>query len=215
MDIGCSSGFLLRDLRETLPAASIIGADFMLPTLLRLARRMPGIPILQFDLRKCPLPEACLDGIANINVLEHIDRDAEALAQLFRILKPGGWLHLEVPAGPHLYDAYDEHLMHHRRYRMAELKSLTRQIGFECRHATHLGFLIYPLFAWTKMRCRARLSGMNTEEKQQWVAQQISKTRTSPLLTVLFRIEQALGRLISAPVGVRCVLVLRKPLTKT
>src|SRR5690606_14045413 len=63
MDVGCSSGFVLQDLRATLPSARLIGADYLPGPLEGLARRMPDIPILQFDLRNCPLPENCVDGI--------------------------------------------------------------------------------------------------------------------------------------------------------
>ena len=41
-----------------------------------------------------------------LNVLEHIDDHSSAIAQVARVLKPGGVAVVEVPAGPHLYDTY-------------------------------------------------------------------------------------------------------------
>jgi len=92
MDIGCSSGFMIREYRDHLPGSVVIGADIVRGPLERLAARMPDVPLLHFDLVKCPLPDACLDGISLLNVLEHIKDDQTALKQVYRILKPGGEL---------------------------------------------------------------------------------------------------------------------------
>jgi SAM-dependent methyltransferase len=210
LDVGCSSGFLLEDLRSAFPAATIIGADYIPQLLERLASRVSGIPILQFDLRNCPLPDGSIDAITCLNVLEHIDDDARALRQIYRVLKPGGIAHLEVPAGPHLYDIYDEHLMHHRRYRLAAFRRQCDVTGFRILTATHLGVFVYPAFSFIKRRHR-RLLSLPAEEKKKIIAGQIRRTGRSLALDVLLRLETALPRCISYPVGIRCVVVARKP----
>src|SRR5689334_697018 len=55
LDVGCSSGFLLEAIRQRLPEVELIGSDYIAAPLHALARRLPGVPLLQFDLRKCPL----------------------------------------------------------------------------------------------------------------------------------------------------------------
>ena len=209
LDVGCSTGFILEDLRKALPHAELIGADYLLGPLESLARRIPDIPILQFDLRRCPLPNDCVDGITCLNVLEHIDDHEGALGHIHRILKPGGWAHIEVPAGPALYDLYDEHLMHYRRYRLGEFVGMARAKGFIVERATHLGFMVFPAFWWVKRQNRRHLSAL-PEEKKRLVAGQIRSTRTQPLLAAMIRFETALGRILSYPCGIRCVVVLRK-----
>jgi SAM-dependent methyltransferase len=210
IDVGCSSAFLIDKLRRTEPSLEIMGADFIEPPLHAAAQRLPGVPLLQFDLRKCPLPDGCVDFLTALNVLEHIDEDATALREIWRLLRPGGVVHLEVPAGPHLYDIYDEHLMHHRRYRLRELVEMVRKVGFTLLKATHLGFFLYPAFAFVKRRNR-RLLQLPPEEKQRRVAGQIRATSGSVLLRALLQAELALGRVISYPCGIRCVVVGRKP----
>jgi ubiquinone/menaquinone biosynthesis C-methylase UbiE len=209
LDVGCSTGFILEDLREGLPQAELVGADYLLGALESLARRIPDIPILQFDLRRCPLPDACVDGITCLNVLEHIDDHESALGHIHRILKPGGWAHIEVPAGPELFDIYDEYLMHHRRYRMGELVGMARAKGFTVKKATHLGFMVYPAFRWVKRQNRRHMAAPPAE-KMQLVARQIRSTRTQPLLAAMIRLETVLGRILSYPCGIRCIVVLRK-----
>jgi SAM-dependent methyltransferase len=210
MDVGCSSGFALEDLQRAIPEADLIGADYLSGPLEKLAERIKGVPLLQFDLRNCPLPDASLDGITCLNVLEHIDDHERALGHLFRILKPGGLAHIEVPAGSDLYDAYDEILMHHRRYDLRELKRLARAAGFQVDTATHLGCLAYPGFWWVKKRNR-RTPLASAAEKNRLVVKRIAWTRHSFLISAVFRLEAALSRWIVLPWGIRVVAVVRKP----
>src|SRR6478736_3971249 len=44
MEIGCSAGHLLADMRRSLPDAKLTGGDYTLGTLLKLGEKMPGIP---------------------------------------------------------------------------------------------------------------------------------------------------------------------------
>lgn len=49
------------------------------------------------DLTNLPLPGSSVDAILCIHVLEHILDDRKAMAELFRVLKPGGWAILQTP----------------------------------------------------------------------------------------------------------------------
>jgi SAM-dependent methyltransferase len=209
LDVGCSSGFLLEELIVQVPRAAVIGADYIAPPLQKLANQFKGIPLLQFDLRHCPLPDASIDGIVCLNVLEHIDDHVAALANLFRILRPGGIAHIEVPSGPWLYDLYDEILMHHRRYRIEDLTALAKQTGFDVIRTTHLGFFVFPAFALRKL-WNQRWSHCTPEVKRHLVVSQIRKTSASGVLGILLKLETALGRWFRFPWGIRCVLVLQK-----
>jgi SAM-dependent methyltransferase len=210
LEVGCSSGYLLRDLRAAYPQALLIGADYVRRPLEAIAYRMPDLPLLQFDLVQCPLPSDSVDAVVLLNVLEHIHDHEAALCQLYRILKPGGVVVLEVPAGPHLYDVYDQVLTHWRRYTLAGLGQLSQRTGFRNRYASHLGFFLYPAFAWAK-RAGRRLLSAPPEVQRAWVADRIGETRSNPLLHGVMSAELALGRWIRYGVGIRCVLTSQKP----
>jgi len=64
-------------------------------------------------------------------VLEHVDRDTEALETIRIALAPGGRLLLLVPAHPALYGNIDRALGHERRYRRADLHRLLEQTGYQ------------------------------------------------------------------------------------
>lgn len=209
LEIGSSSGYFLRDFRARFPAQPIIGADYLPSPMRRLARSLSGVPLVQFDLRTCPLPSGSIAGVVCLNVLEHIDDDTAALRQIHRVLRRGGFAHVEVPACPSCYDIYDEHLLHHRRYRMAELVRKVTDAGFEVLSRTHLGALVFPAFYAVKRRNRRRLH-LPAEQKAELVRQMMRTTRRSRLMELAMNVELFLGRWIAYPAGIRCVVVLRK-----
>jgi SAM-dependent methyltransferase len=52
---------------------------------------------LALDIRALDLPDASFDAIVCSHVLEHVDRDRDALGELRRVLAPDGWALLMVP----------------------------------------------------------------------------------------------------------------------
>jgi len=205
LEVGCSSGFLVRELRKDWPRSLVIGSDYLAEPLRRLAARLDPTPLVRFDLVQCPLPEASIDGVVLLNVLEHIDDDASAIAQVARILKPGGIAVVEVPAGPHLFDAYDEYLRHFRRYRLDEICALVETAGLQILERSHLGFLVYPAFAAAKRR-NQRETHTSEQRQRDLVKQNITNSATTPVLGWALALEDSLGRFLSYPVGIRCVV---------
>ena len=210
MDIGCSSGFLLRDIKKAFPGAQVVGADYVPAPLHKLAQAHPDWPLIQFDLTTSPLPDACLDAASLANVLEHIGDDAMAVRQVYRMLRPGGVAVIEVPAGPHLFDVYDKQLMHFRRYSRASLNKLLADAGFEVHDESHIGFLVYPAFAVIKKRNKKYLS-LPDEEQLKIVEGSINIARGNPMMDMLMSLEEALRYRLPFPFGIRCVAVGRKP----
>jgi SAM-dependent methyltransferase len=213
LEAGCSSGFLLEELVAEWPQSLVIGSDFIEGPLRRLAGRLPALPLLRFDLVQCPLPAASVDAVVLLNVLEHIEDDRGALAQVWRILKPGGVAIIEVPAGPKLYDAYDRHLQHFRRYALGDLAALAQSCGFRVLERSHLGFFVYPGFAWVKRRNRRWLDAPD-EVRERVVQENIRSTGQGGqggLLTYAMALEEALDAWVEYPWGIRCTLTVARP----
>ncbi|NKB89258.1 MAG: methyltransferase domain-containing protein [Acidobacteria bacterium] len=70
-----------------------------------------------------------VDAIVLVNVLEHIEDDADLVASALAALRPGGALLLFVPAGPWLYGSLDEEFEHFRRYTRSQLNELLTSGG--------------------------------------------------------------------------------------
>ena len=209
LEVGCSSGYLLQDFQKYFPNLNIIGSDYLAEPLKKLSIHCPKIPLLQFDLQNCPLPDDSVDGVAALNVLEHIEKDELALKHLYRILKPGGVMHIEVPAGQNLYDIYDEYLLHHRRYSLMGIEAKVKAAGFKILNSTHLGFSIYPAF-WAVKKMNRRFLSNTEEQKQKIVTKQIRQTKNNFLMKLALEIEIKLGKFVRFPFGIRCILSCRK-----
>jgi len=70
-----------------------------------------------------------LDSAVMLNVLEHVDDDVAALANLSRALTPGARIVLQVPAHSWLFGEADRALGHRRRYDAATLGHVMRDAG--------------------------------------------------------------------------------------
>lgn len=207
MEIGCSSGFLLKDLIRLFPDYVVIGADVVKEPLHRLARLMPEVPLIRFDLLKCPLPKDSVDIVIMLNVLEHIQDDLEALKKAFNLLKPGGGLIIEVPAGSYLYDDYDAHLHHFRRYSAKDLNLKLQTAGFSIIRQSHLGMIIFPAFVLVKLLNKF----FPKRSKISVVKKGASSTRSSILFNWAMKFEFKYLSSLSLPFGVRVLVTAQKP----
>lgn len=99
LDCGCGRGFYLKMLRH-LGDARLAGIDLELPYL-RKARRntagLPGITLANGSIYDLPFPDSSFDAVILSEILEHVDRDVEALREVRRVLKPGGEALITVP----------------------------------------------------------------------------------------------------------------------
>lgn len=99
LDCGCGRGYYLKMLRH-LGGARLAGIDIELPYL-RKARRNTagsrGILLSRAAIEALPFPEATFDAVILSEVLEHVEREADSLAEVRRVLKPGGLAIVTVP----------------------------------------------------------------------------------------------------------------------
>ena len=206
LEVGCSSGFMLKDLARKYTDCIVIGSDVVKEPLYNLANELSGVPILRFDLLKNPLPNDCIDIVIMLNVLEHIENDLEALKNVYKFLKPGGRLIVEVPAGPWLYDSYDKELQHFRRYSAIELRDKLIKCGFIVQRKSHLGFLLYPAFFISKS-----INKLMGPQKLANVSERIQQTKKSFAFKILMNFESKYLANFNLPFGIRILATAKKP----
>lgn len=83
------------------------------------------------------------DLIAALDVIEHIEQEAQALEFMVRRLRPGGWLIVTVPAFGFLWSSHDEALHHKRRYRKPELARKLTEAGLEVEFLSYFNTLLF------------------------------------------------------------------------
>jgi SAM-dependent methyltransferase len=212
VDLGCSSGYLLADLRTAYPGATLVGLDLVAAGLRRAHVNVPDARLVQADACRLPLADASVDAAVSANLLEHVDDDQRAMAEIARVLRPGARGALVVPAGPRLYDYYDRFLGHQRRYARGEIAAKARAAGLEVLEDGYLGSLLYPAFSLVKRRNRRLHDHLHGAELQSHVAADIAATHDSRAGRLACRAEEALGRRgVRLPFGIRGLTVVRRP----
>jgi SAM-dependent methyltransferase len=88
--------------------------------------RLPRVERVSYS---ASMPEGSFDVLVLLDVLEHIENDAELLSALSERVRPGGHVLVSVPAWPKLFSRHDVELRHHRRYEPRELASLLDRSG--------------------------------------------------------------------------------------
>jgi SAM-dependent methyltransferase len=150
LEIGAGHGELTERLRRN---AQVTATDLSKRCVDELALRFAGSPeveVLQADVAALGAEDRLFDSVVLINVLEHIDDDANALADLRSVLKPGGRLCVFVPAFEGLYSEFDRKIGHRRRYRRSRLVSTFDRAGLgiiEARYVNTVGALAWWLFS--------------------------------------------------------------------
>ena len=112
--------------------------------------------VVRGDLLALPFPDASVDRVIAAEVLEHIPDDAAALAEIARVLKPGGRVAVTVPRyGPEricwaLSDAYHANEGGHVRiYRADVLRTRLAAAGL-VPGASHHAHALHAPFWWLK-----------------------------------------------------------------
>jgi SAM-dependent methyltransferase len=212
VDLGCSSGYLLEELRAAHPDATLLGIDLVASGLRRAHAAVPDAVLLQADATALPLVDSTIEFVVSANLLEHVEDDVSVLREVARILRPGGTAIFVVPASPGLYDYYDRFLGHVRRYAHGELPRKAHAAGLTVERVSYVGALLYPMFWLVKKRNRRFLADLECEALERRVAADIAGTTDSRVGRLAMRLEQRLQAMgVPLPFGVRCMAVVRRP----
>lgn len=204
LDAGCGTGALLDDLARR-PHTEAVGVDVS-PEALALTRaRGAAKRLVGGDLTRLPLAENRFDAVTALDVLEHVQDDRAAAAEIARALRPGGVLVVSVPAYRFLWSAHDVALHHQRRYVAGELRRVLEDAGLEIVRLTYLLTLLLPIAVavrWSQRLLRRGEAKANLVE----VCPTINRC-----LIALQRAELGWATRVSLPFGVSILAVARKP----
>lgn len=145
LDVGCGPGFYVAELLERVgPDGRVSGIDTSAPMLSIAARRVEGhenVELLDAPATALPFDSGSFDGAISVQVLEYVDDVGLALAELHRVLRPGGrlvvwdvdWETVSMHSADSqrmrcVLDAWDRHLVH--RSLPATLAPSLREAGF-------------------------------------------------------------------------------------
>jgi len=95
LDVGCGSGDVLDGIGRD--RISVLGVDRAASMVARAASTHPADRFMVADATRLPVPDASVDLITSLGVLEYVPDYEAVLASFFRKLRPGGHLIVSFP----------------------------------------------------------------------------------------------------------------------
>ncbi len=112
----------------------------------RLCKKRGVNDVICASLGRLLLPSCSLPAIGAFDVLEHLAQPNDLVAEMYRVLRPGGLLAVTVPAFGWLWSEADVVSGHYRRYRRRELCGILTRAGFDVQYASyHFAAAVMPL----------------------------------------------------------------------
>jgi SAM-dependent methyltransferase len=201
LDAGCGTGYNLHHLSSL---ARPIGVDLSAEALRFCQER--GVAVARGNLLALPFQAQRFDCVTSFDVLYHawVTDDRAATRELCRVLRPGGYLLLRVPALRMLWGAHDRAVHSRHRYTRGEVRRLLEQVGMSVLRLSYCNSLLFPLLA--VRRGLDRLTGRQGSDVQflpgplEWAFRR----------ALVFE-AALLRRGFSLPIGASVVTLARKP----
>ena len=132
LDVGCGSGQSLRWFAGLYPTWQTMGLDVAIDGVT--AARASGVAkVMRASALALPVESSTVDLVMTLDVLQHLPLDGvdrHALAEVHRVLRPGGHLLLRTNAQA-FPRAVDDPVYNFHKYEPAELRGKLEQSGFE------------------------------------------------------------------------------------
>jgi ubiquinone/menaquinone biosynthesis C-methylase UbiE len=142
LEIGSGTGTLTIRAKRSRPRADVIGVDPDPLALARARRKLHDQAGIRFDhgyAQQLPYADGEFDRVLSSMMLHHLDSDAKAAAaaEVFRVLRPGGRLHLvDVDADVTEHDGRIARFFARRQHAAAHfgesIPALLSAAGFDC-----------------------------------------------------------------------------------
>jgi arsenite methyltransferase len=154
VDVGCGPGFYVQDVLDRVgEEGHVTGVDLAEAMLAMTRRRVEGrasATVAEGEATRVPLPDGAADRAVSVQVFEYVPDTAAGLAELRRVLRPGGraviwdidwstlsWHSSDEGRMARVLAAWDRHLVHPTLPRT--LGAALRAAGFDdVRHEAHV-----------------------------------------------------------------------------
>ncbi len=210
-DAGCGTGGNITFLRRLIPTLTeATGIDISSDALDFCSTAGVQAKLIEASATSIPLPDESCDLATSFDVLVQLPRDGsdkQCVSELYRILRPGGYVFARVAALRWLRSEHDTALSSQYRYTTNELRTLFEDAGFTVLRTTYANTLLLPVVILHRLilkKLRLTQSGSDVQP-------------LNPLLNRLFtaalKIESRLVRYVSLPVGSSAIVVAQKART--
>lgn len=92
LDIGCADGTTIDYISQKFPFLNITGIDYYKKAIDFAKKTKPHIKFIHADVHSLPFKKNDFDIITSVEVLEHLENPQKALEEIYRVLRPGGFM---------------------------------------------------------------------------------------------------------------------------
>jgi SAM-dependent methyltransferase len=152
LDVGAAGGLTSAALHDIGYQVTALEIDAVLVEQLAADPRNKGVRLVRADATAMPFSCDSFDRVVLLEVLEHIAQTEAVLAEIHRVLRPGGILCVAVPTGyterlyGRLHPHYAENATHVRIFAKAALSRQLQNSGFVVRSVETKNFV--PAVSW-------------------------------------------------------------------
>jgi SAM-dependent methyltransferase len=208
LDAGCGTGGNLHSLQKA-GYGNLSGFDLS-PIALQFCQKRGLDQVRQGSITDIPYNAGSFDIVISCDVVTDAGTDNEmiALREIYRVLKPGGRLFLNLPAFGFLRSEHDRATSIARRVSRPEIVSKLSDVGFRVKRATYWNMLLFPLVVAVRFLRREDQQDLNRPARSDIVVPAMPANAVLSLCTWL---ESKLVRAVNLPFGSSVAVVAIKP----
>ena len=200
LDIGTSTGTNLRMLRD-LGFSRVEGVDTSTESVRWCESKGLGHVTLG-DVCNLPFEDASFEMVLATDIIEHVDDDATAIREIRRVLKPGGFVLVTVPAFMSLWGLQDDVSHHKRRYLAEQVLSRVTGAGLVVLQSFYFNYLLFvPIWLGRKI---IRLFGVKLKSEAE-----VNTSWLNGIMKLIFRLDVATAPFLKPSFGVSYLVVAR------
>ncbi len=145
LDAGCGTGYNTLDFTKRF-GWEVFPCD-QSPDALAFSASRGVQKLVRADVSSLPYASSSFDGITSFDVLMMLQRERcqMALAEFHRVLRPGGFLLVRLPALELLRGFHSEFIQELHRYSLSEFSKMLDAAGFRIERSTYANSLLFPL----------------------------------------------------------------------